>query len=276
MAFCFLRHAEFHKVQCSGAVHGSLVRRRGCAQCLVERPDRFVILAKHEERTSLEIAIVLVVRVQVARPSERYRCFAIVVGPQENQSQRFPRRRLGRRQAWSRVAETAVHRAAAPRGSRSSPDSSSHRGRRAYGSVSPKALGQRLQTCRFRGPKPQSADPERQADQSDQSRPRGAYGQKHNITVDASLLDLERGFELQIPFQLAYGTSSIYTFSQAFFALMGSDSFSEEGTTMQKIAVCILGALLFLPAAWPQASSSTVRKRFATSIKPWCRTRPSR
>ena len=28
---------------------------------------------------------------------------------------------------------------------------------------------------------------------------------------------------------------------------------------MQKIAVCILGALLFLPAAWPQASSSTVR-----------------
>src|SRR5260370_33878410 len=28
---------------------------------------------------------------------------------------------------------------------------------------------------------------------------------------------------------------------------------------MQKIAVCILGALLFLPVAWPQASSSTVR-----------------
>ena len=28
---------------------------------------------------------------------------------------------------------------------------------------------------------------------------------------------------------------------------------------MQKIAVCILGALLYLPAAWPQASSSTVR-----------------
>ena len=28
---------------------------------------------------------------------------------------------------------------------------------------------------------------------------------------------------------------------------------------MQKIAVCILGVLLFEPAAWPQASSSTVR-----------------
>ncbi len=28
---------------------------------------------------------------------------------------------------------------------------------------------------------------------------------------------------------------------------------------MQKVAMCILGALVFLPAAWPQASSSTVR-----------------
>src|SRR5207244_10350962 len=32
-----------------------------------------------------------------------------------------------------------------------------------------------------------------------------------------------------------------------------------EGPQMQNAAACILGTLLFLPAAWPQASSSTVR-----------------
>ena len=84
----------------------------------------------------------------------------IVVGAEENQSQRLPGGGVGRRQACRAFQKRHRLPRSRPGGSKSSPGSSSHRGHRECGRVSPIALWRPLQTCRFRRPKPQSEDPE--------------------------------------------------------------------------------------------------------------------
>src|SRR6266496_715875 len=48
------------------------------------------------------------------------------------------------------------------------------------------------------------------------------------------------------------------TLDQRISAVLGTIHFLRR-ERMQRIWICILGALFFLPAAWPQASSTTVR-----------------
>ena len=203
---------------------------------------------------------------------QRYRCIR-----DSRWSPGEPIPALSTQRAWtatgvSRVPETAVHPAVARRGSRSFPDSSLHRDRRDYGQVSPLVPGRRPQTCRFRRPKPQSADPGRQADQSDQSRPRGAYGQKHNITVRS----LVTRPSANAKFRLAYDRSSLYTFSQAFSQFWGWSIFRGGDHNAKDCRLYSWSSVVSAGGLATGEQQYGEGKLFAISTRPWCRKRPSR